>query len=145
MNTTATQTPTFYRAFNAYADLTNGVFVIKELPSRTDHPAQWLYTDGITAQSAWLRARATALPVVVTLLNGSTMDLGVTFGAEAFERAAYGGYVSYGYSMSDGYYAPIKFDAWVISFRRGQGREILNGNDTPQYVKDALPLYQKSL
>jgi hypothetical protein len=30
----------------------------------------------------------------------------------AFERIAYGGYTAYGYSMSDGYYAPIQREAF---------------------------------
>lgn len=141
----ATATATQYRTFTATADTDNGVFVITQTGTTTEHPSRWLYTDGITAKAAWMRARATALPVVVVLLNGTTMNLGVVFDAATFERAAYSGYTSYGRSMSDGHYAPISFDSWVKSFRRDQGREILGTNDNPRYVKDALPLYQASL
>lgn len=140
-----TATATTYRTFDAYADTENGVFVINETGTRTDHPMNWLCGTGETRESAWITARSTALPVVVTLLDGTSKNLGVVFDAATFERAAYSGYVGYGYSMTDGYYAPIKFESWVQDFRRNRGKGILFQNDTPQYVKDALPLYQASL
>lgn len=136
---------TVYRTFDAYADTENGVFTITEKGTRTDHPMNWLCGSGTTDRDAWAMARSGALPVVITMLDGTVKNVGVVFDAATFERAAYDGYVSYGYSMTDGYYAPIKFDAWVKDFRRGLGREILSQNDSPKYVKDALPLYQASL
>jgi hypothetical protein len=142
---TATAAKKIYRTFTAFADTANGVFVINETGTCDTHPMYGLCTDGVTDTAAWNMARSTALPLVVTMLDGRTANFGVVFEAKEFERAAYSGYVSYGLSMSDGYYAPITFDAWVKSFRQDQGREILRSNDTPQYVKDALPLYQASL
>lgn len=55
---------------------------------------------------------------------------------EAFERAAYGGHISYDLSMTDGYYAPQDFETWVYFFRKNP-ISIYSGNDaryklTPQ-------------
>lgn len=47
----------------------------------------------------------------------------------AFERAAYSGHISYGISMTDGYYAPEDFDAWVIGFRKAPTGSLYWGND----------------
>lgn len=140
---TATQTATVYRTFATQIE--NGVFVITQTGTRTDRPSTWLCMDGKSDTTAWLAARACGLPVVVTLLDGTVKNFSGVFSAAQFEMAAYCGYVSYGLSMTDGYYTPIAFESWVKSFRRDQGREILGDNDTPQYVKDALPLYQASL
>lgn len=47
----------------------------------------------------------------------------------AFERTAYSGYINYGISMTDGYYAPEDFDAWVIGFRKAPINSLYWGND----------------
>lgn len=140
---TATQTATVYRTFTTQVE--NGVFVITQTGVRTDRPTTWLCTDGKSDTGAWLAARACGLPVVVTLLDGTVKHFYGVFSAAQFEMAAYTGYVGYELSMTDGYYAPLAFESWVKSFRRDQGRQILRNNDNPQYVKDALPLYQASL
>lgn len=42
--------------------------------------------------------------------------------ADDFERKAYGGYTSYGYSMSDGYYGPLQREAFVHDLRSSAKR-----------------------
>jgi hypothetical protein len=49
--------------------------------------------------------------------------------ADAFERAAYNGYVSYGIGGTDGYYVPEGFDLWVLHFRQGPIMSLYMGND----------------
>jgi hypothetical protein len=71
-----------------------------------------------TRDAAWTAAKRQALPVVAVLADGSARDLGVVFDPDAFEQAAYQGYVSYGFSMTDGYYAPSTFDSFVYGLRR---------------------------
>jgi hypothetical protein len=48
---------------------------------------------------------------------------------EAFERAAYQGYINYGLSMTDGYYVPQEFEAWVTGFRKDPVSDLYYGND----------------
>lgn len=108
---------TLYRRFKVEVHEDGRSFDITELEPTDKHPMNWIDLT-TTREGAWEAARAQDLPVVVRMLDGTTRALGVVFDPEAFERACYRGYVSYGHSMSDGYYAPLKFDSWVASFRR---------------------------
>ncbi len=151
---------TQYRRF----EVTTGpdTFLITEVEPTTRHPMNWI--DGkATVEGAWERARSQHLPIFVETLEGGMAELGTGFDPKAFERAVYSGYVGYGYSMTDGHYAPLDFEAWVYHFRqavRGALARILgNGddtaalvrddvflhNDTPNYVKAALAEYTKRL
>jgi hypothetical protein len=127
-----------YRCFTV--ETTEDVTTIAEIEPRNDHPMNWsgLYS----RENAWVVAGIYGLPTVFVGRDGSTKDLGVVFNPAAYERAAYGGYVGYGLSMTDGHYAPIDFDAWVKSFRKfpefGQ-------NDASKAVKAALPKYIAAL
>jgi hypothetical protein len=49
---------------------------------------------------------------------------------EGFENIAYRGYVSYGLSMSDGYYAAEDFDQWVTVFRKDPVGQLYHGNES---------------
>jgi hypothetical protein len=134
MNTNRT-----YRSFTIEQDETS--FVIREKEGLTTHPMNWLLRDGTSREGAWIAAQSQAKPVTVILLDGSIKELGVVFNPVEFEKACYRGYVSYGHSMSDGYYAPIRFESWVNSFRRDPAGELKWNNDTSDWVKAALPLY----
>ena len=82
---------------------------------------------GFSREVAWGEARVQHLPVEVCYLDGNCKALGVVFRPDLYERAAYQGYVSAGFAMTDGHYAPVKFETWVADFRRnpteGQLRE----------------------
>lgn len=81
-------------------------------------PSTWSpYTEGYNLAAIRYQAAIQPRPVVFLDENNNRHDHGVQFSPEAFERAAYGGYVAYGISMTDGHYAPIDFEAWVKSFR----------------------------
>lgn len=95
-------------------------------------------------KTAWSAARSQTLPVRVIKLDGSEQKIGVVFDPRSFERIAYSGYVSHGVSTTDGYYAPLKFEQWVKSFRSSPVQEMIN-SDAPQYVKDSLPAYVEAL
>lgn len=95
-------------------------------------------------KTAWSAARSQTLPVRVIKLDGSEQMIGIAFDPRSFERIAYSGYVSHGVSTTDGYYAPLKFEQWVKSFRDNPSQEMIS-NDAPQYVKDSLPAYVEAL
>ncbi len=151
---------TQYRRF----EVTTGpdALLITEIEPTTRHPMNWI--DGsATVEGAWERARSQHLPIFVETLEGGMAELGTGFDPQAFERAVYSGYVGYGYSMTDGYYSPLDFEAWVYHFRqavRGALARILGKagdtaalvrddvflhNDTSNYVKVALAEYTKRL
>lgn len=108
----------------------NGKFIISELV--VDH---WAST---TRQGAWDRARAQANPVIFIAQDGTERELGDCFNTEVFERAMYGGHVSYQLSMTDGHYAPEPAEVWIARFRRFPGTTY---NDAPAEVVAALPRY----
>lgn len=95
----------------------------------------------VSREGAWQAASIQPQPVIFYGLDGDIRYLGVVFNPERFERAAYEGYVSAGYMMSDGYYAPIAFEHWVTSFRKSPTL------DEPEQrrLRDALPTYVASL
>ena len=95
----------------------------------------------VSREGAWQAASIQLQPVVFFGLDGDVRHLGVVFNPERFEKAAYEGYVSAGYMMTDGYYAPIAFERWVASFRKSP---VL---DEPEQrrLRDALPKYIESL
>lgn len=93
-------------------------FVIQLVGHTRLYKLNWMFFDGRMSDSAaWARARVQTLPARVLYGNGGSTDLGLVFDPRIFEQTAYQGYVSAGFAMSDGYYAPIRFDSWVASFR----------------------------
>lgn len=88
----------------------NGKFLISE-----QSVSRW---GNATRELAWQRARSQANPVVFIDLEGNERELGDAFDVAAWERAMYGGHISYQTSMTDGYYAPESFDRWVQFFRQ---------------------------
>lgn len=139
-----------YRRFTTSVDPKH--FVITEREPTDRHPMNWGLEEGsdfygrilfpTSREGAWDRAREQELPVLVVLLSGEIKSLGVVFDCDVFERACYRGYVSYGYSMSDGYYAPIRFESWVQTFRADPEGTLRHGNDAWNSCKDLLPLYE---
>lgn len=101
---------------------------------------------GYTAEDAsvvWRRARTQAASIMFKDTKNNVREIGVAFDPSKFERAVYSGYVSYGISMTDGVYVPIKFEQWIKSFRKDvlNGKISWDGNDAPNYVKDSLLAY----
>ena len=95
----------------------------------------------VSREGAWQAASIQLQPVVFFGLDGDVRHLGVVFNPERFEKAAYEGYVSAGYMMSDGYYAPIAFEHWVASFRKSPVLDV----PEQRRLLDALPTYVASL
>lgn len=127
------------------------VFRIVERPTAYSEPTKtksgWT---AVSKRDAWQRARSQAAPVEIVPLVGLKKQITSAFDGPTFERAAYSGYVQYGLSMTDGHYAPMKFDQWVIHFRK----TVLNSafaasvwaeNDAPDYVRGALTVYRAEL
>ncbi|MFI6909761.1 hypothetical protein ACIBKY_51460 [Nonomuraea sp. NPDC050394] len=119
-------------------------FVITEIePTNRDPKSWWMESPyALTYEAALTQAATQDQPVRVHHRDGITELLGDLFEPAAFEQAAYSGYVAYGLSMSDGYYAPISFDAWVHTFRSGPE---LTFNNCDPYVKASLATYQRHL
>lgn len=117
-------------------------FVITEVEPRNDHPMNWIGSGYTSREGVWALAGARGLETIFISRDGNVQDLGVVFSPKAFEHAAYQGYVGYGQSMSDGYYAPIDFDAWVSSFRKSPE---FGQNDVSETVKATLPTYIAAL
>lgn len=114
-----TKTATTYRRFTADRRVIGGekTMVITEIEGTTRHPMNW--SDGsLSREGAWKRAQSQIHHTIVLTADGNQVDLGCVFVPEAFERAVYSGYISYGLSMTDGHYAPIDFESWVKFFRR---------------------------
>jgi hypothetical protein len=132
-----------YRCFKT--EVINGVFTITEIAPKNSHPMNWSYLDGTSREGAWKSAQSQTLPVAVVDREGNRQELGVVWSPKEFERAAYAGYVGYGLSMSDGYYAPVQFESWVKSFRKHPEAGLDNQNDVSDAVKAGLPLYVKAL
>jgi hypothetical protein len=138
---------TLYRRFEV-AHMASECRIIEHQPSEV-HPMNWGFARAMdgrhypahSREAAWASARSQDKPVVVECLGEEPMNLGVVFDVEAFERAAYGGYVSYGHSMSDGYYAPLSFESWAASARKDMARELAGSNDAALHVKESLPTY----
>jgi len=132
-----------YRCF--IVEETTDLVTITEVEPRNSHPMNWSGSRETTREGAWAFAQARGKNTVFVGRDGSRKELGRVFDPRAFERAAYHGYVAYGHSMSDGYYAPIDFEAWVESLRKFPEHELNHQNDVPESVKAALPLYQQAL
>lgn len=117
-------------------------FVITEVTGQLDRcglPA------GVSRELAWQRARQQANHVVVVELSGHRWYLGSAWDPKQFERAVYGGHVSYQLSMTDGHYAPEPFEAWVKGLRQDPERVVTYFNDAAPEVKEALPKYIEAL
>lgn len=128
--------------------IVNGTFEINEIPGTEVHPTNWNYGEYptlTTREGAWARATSQDRPVVVMTLDGQEQALGIVFNPEAFERAAYQGYVSYGLSMTDGWYSPESFESWVIGFRKHPQEYLARENDASDEVKGAVLMYQAML
>lgn len=109
---------------------TDTEFQVKVAGHHTRHPMNWFTTDeGYAVENVRQLAAQQVLPVVFIDEDGTRHEHGVQFTPEAFERAAYSGYVAYGCSMTDGYYAPEAFEAWVTFFRKDPATAIRVGND----------------
>lgn len=119
--------------------------VITEVEPKNSHPLNWMGSSEMSRESAWAYASARGVQTVFVDREGYRHNLGEVFSPKAFENAAYQGYVSYGHSMTDGYYAPIQFDAWVKSFRQHPEHHITHQNDMSKVVKAALPKYLEAL
>lgn len=124
-----------YRRF--IAGVQDGEFIIAEQSPTKAHPINWMGAE-VTRENAWDAAQAQGCPVVFVDRSGNRMNLGDCWSRNAFEFAMYCGYVSYGRSMADGYYAPLSFENWVKAFRKAPHAD---ENDAPQEVKNSLPRY----
>jgi hypothetical protein len=129
-----------HRAFRVAED--ENTVTITEVEPKNSHPMNWAGMSETTREGAWDFARARGLRTVFVSRDGIAQELGQVFSPKTFERAAYWGYVGYGRSMTDGYYAPIDFDAWVTDFRRFPS---FGQNDVAEAVKAALPKYFAAL
>lgn len=136
MNATATIARSYTTTVEA------GQFTITEVTGQRDRcglPA------GHSKELAWQQAQEQPLPVRVLHLDGTNQNLGNCWTPQAFERAIYGGYISYGLSMTDGHYAPEKFDAWVKTLRQFPEHVVKVDNDAPANVKAGLTRYLAAL
>jgi len=118
---------------------------ITEVAPKNSHWMNWMGFGEMSREGAWAFAGARGKKVVFISREGERKELGAHFDPRAFEKAAYHGYVGYGHSMSDGYYAPEKFDSWVKAFRKNPAEHMNNQNDVAEEVKAALPLYLEAL
>lgn len=160
---TQTATETVYRRFTTKVvespdSPTGKLFLITEVESTTKHPLNWIGVE-VSAEGAHHQAKRQDNPVRVLHLSGRVQDLGIVFDPRDFEQAAHSDYVCYGISMTDGYYAPIKFEDWVKPFRREVRKlaeqiartgertledliaEVFYANDAASEVKQALFSY----
>lgn len=164
MNIATIPTAASYRRFTTKLRTVGSepMFVITEIEPTTRHPLNW--TDGSkTREGAWESAQTQIHHALATTADGKETDLGYVFSPEVFERAVYGGYIGYGLSMTDGYYAPIDFEAWVRGFRKtvfanaerlmaadydlsqAHRDKIFSHNDTPAWVCEGLQTYAYEL
>lgn len=116
-------------------------FRVRVAGHHTSHPLNWsLFYEGYSLEGIKAQAAIQPRPVIFIDEDGDRHDHGVQFSAEAFERAAYGGHVSYNLSMTDGYYAPEPFEVWVKGFRQDPAGALAKYNDfTP--ATGALEMY----
>lgn len=105
------------------------------------HPMNWsVFYEGYSLDGIKAQAAIQPRPVVFLDENNNRHEHGVQFSPEAFERAAYGGHISYNLSMTDGYYAPEPFEVWVKDFRKDPAGLLAKYNDfTP--ADGALDMY----
>lgn len=130
---------TTYRRFQV--QITATAFIIAEGEITESHPLNWM--DGrYTRQGAWDQARSQGLPVTVVATDGTSKDLGVVFNPTQWEKAMYGGHISYSLSMTDGHYAPESLEAWLIHFRKAPHTQY---NDARPGVLAALDMYTHAL
>lgn len=132
-----------YRCFRV-VDL-EYVIEITEVEPKNSHPMNWMVIGEMSREGAWAYAGARGKQVVFVSREGERKELGQHFSPKDFERAAYSGYVGYGQSMTDGFYAPEKFESWVKSFRKHPADHLNSQNDVSEDVKAALPLYLEAL
>jgi hypothetical protein len=132
-----------YRCFKVTE--TDEQVTITEIEPKNLHPMNWSGLGESSREGAWAFATARGKAITFVSRDGIRTELGPVFDPRAFERAAYQGYVAYGYSMSDGYYAPIEFEAWVRDLRKSPEHELSRRNDVAPSVKAALPLYLAAL
>lgn len=132
-----------YRCFKV-TETTESV-LIAEVEPKNSHWMNWMGFGEMSREGAWSYAGARGKQTFFKSREGQVQDLGKVFSPKSFERAAYAGYASYGHSMSDGYYAPEKFDSWVKSFRKHPAEHLASQNDASESVKAALPLYLEAL
>lgn len=135
---------TLHRRFSAEAD--GETFVITEFTPAPGNPISWCPWDfpgegRYSHQDAWHVARQQHRPVIVRLLDGTTKKLGVVFNPHHFERAAYSGYVSAGFAMTDGFFAPEDFDQWAHFFRQ---HPVLDEPEQ-QHLAPSLAAYRATL
>lgn len=121
------------------------VVEITEVEPKNLHPMNWTGLRESTREGAWAYAGARGKQVVFISREGERKELGQHFSPKNFERAVHAGYVAYGHSMSDGFYAPEKFDSWVKAFRKNPAEHLNHQNDVAEEVKAALPLYLEAL
>lgn len=62
----------------------------------------------------------------------------------AFESVAYKGYIAYGLSMTDGYFAPLDFESWLTGFRKAPVTELYYGNDNRNVLAPIAVSYGRS-
>lgn len=134
---------TEFRAFTV--EEAGDFLVITEIEPKHSHPMNWSGMGEYSREGAWFKAQTQGLETVFVSRSGERRELGRIFDPRAFERAAYQGYVSYGLSMTDGHYAPIRFEDWVRAFRANPETHLAFGNDASESVKAAFPLYQEAL
>lgn len=77
----------------------------------------------------------------VTLVNQGTECAST----DTFERAAYRGHISYSLSMTDGYYAPEPFSAWINGFRADPVGSLYFGNDSRYDLAPQVASYTAQL
>jgi hypothetical protein len=151
MATTATTAKKTYRQFQTSTSAEQ--FIIREIGTTTRHPMNWC--GETTREGAWAAATAQSVREIAVLATGQpvrTYNATEVFNPANFERAAYSGYVGYGLSMTDGYYAPISSEAWIRAFRKEvlesadlDAKKIFYGNDASALVKASLPAYAARL
>ena len=94
--------------------------------------------------AAWQLARQQSLPVRFVRYGEATREFGVVFHPGLFEHRVYSGYIAYGCSMTDGYYAPVGFESWVLRFRANPDGWQVGGNDS-QHTPADMAMYKKAL
>jgi hypothetical protein len=114
--------------------ITDTEFEVTVRGRTTRHPLNWsqgmgAFSCGYSIDMVKELAARQLLPVVFIDEAGNRTNHGIQFTAAAFEQAAYSGHVGYGISMTDGYYAPESFEAWVHFFRQDPQHGIKFSND----------------
>lgn len=133
-------------------EIVDRAFVIRERASAfADGTATARGWTAVSKRSAWDAARGQSWPVRFVALDGTTTELGEVFSPAVFERTVYRAYVSQGLSLTDGYFGPQDFEAWVGHFRksvlssRAPGGVFNADSDVPEPVSAALTRYSTAL